>query len=259
METLLFRFPSPLFPFPPSGSQLSLAPPMAPPKRQLALLLATIYTAARTVLSRSPNVRKTLKRVASGLPRIPATARRGTKGQVTVFCGASFGTSKDYVDGAREMGKIIGESGYSMLYGGGRCGLMGEVSGAAHDVNPATVVGIIPEFLRPTEGCEASYGHDITVDTMHERMQLLTHRSKAFIALPGGYGTLAELLEVITAKQLGQIDGDVRIGVLNINGFYDGLLAFFKQAEEAGFLRLKGGIHVVSEPTAERLWKSLCL
>ena len=84
-------------------------------------------------------------------------------------------------------------------------------------------------------------------------------RSKAFIALPGGYGTLAELLEVITAKQLGQIDGDVRIGVLNINGFYDGLLAFFKQAEEAGFLRLKGGIHVVSEPTAERLWKSLCL
>ena len=191
------------------------------------------------------------------LPAVEVPKKR--KGRVTVFCGASDGTRKEYKEQAREMGKIIGEHGYQMLYGGGRCGVMGAVSEGAFQSSGGDVVGIMPQFLRPTEGCEKSFGTDITVDTMHERMQLLVTGAKAFIALPGGYGTLAELLEVITAKQLGVVDGDVRIAVLNTNGFYDPLLDFFKHAGEAGFLRLKGGIDIISAATPTELWERLAL
>ena len=225
----------------------------APP---LLVLGAAVIVAGRAFQSRARSVMRQVA-AAAGLPTVPQ--RRGSKGYLTVFCGASQGAQASFGEGACALGKLVATRGYTLLYGGGRCGLMGDVSRSAWETNGAHVVGIMPRFLRPTEGCERSYGDDVTVETMHERMVLLTKGVKAFIALPGGYGTLAELLEVITMKQLGLLPADVPIGVLNVNGFYDKLLEFFKQAETNGFLRLKGGIKVHAADTAEELLASMKL
>ena len=152
---------------------------------------------------------------------------------VCVYCGSRHGARPAYTAAARELGRLIGERGWQLVYGGGKVGLMGEVADAVLAAG-GRVVGVIPESLKRRE-----VGHDglhelHVVPTMHRRKQMMAERADAFVALPGGIGTLEELFEVWTWRQLGYHDQP--IGLLNVEGFYDGLLAFMQRTVDEGFL-----------------------
>ena len=152
---------------------------------------------------------------------------------VCVYCGARHGAQAAYTAAARALGQAIGERGWQLVYGGGKVGLMGEVADAALAAG-GRVVGVIPETLQQLE-----VGHDglhelHVVPTMHLRKQMMAERAQAFIALPGGIGTLEELYEVWTWRQLKYHDQP--IGLLNVEGYYDSLLAFMAHSVAEGFL-----------------------
>ena len=150
-----------------------------------------------------------------------------------VYCGSRGGDDAAFESAARAIGRAIGQRGWRLVYGGGRAGLMGSVADAALDAG-AQVIGVIPTALM---GRELGH-HGITelhvVDTMHERKRLMAERSDAFVALPGGIGTFEELFEVWTWLQLGYHDKPV--GLLNVAGYYDSLLAFLDQSVARGFV-----------------------
>ncbi len=152
---------------------------------------------------------------------------------ICVYCGSRHGHLPSYRDAAVALGSAIAARGWRLVYGGGNVGLMGTVADAALAAG-GEVIGVIPERLLARE-----VGHqDLTqlhvVQTMHERKQRMAELADAFIALPGGIGTLEELFEVWTWRHLGYHDQP--IGLLNVAGFYDPLLAFLRQAEGAGFI-----------------------
>jgi len=152
---------------------------------------------------------------------------------VCIFCGSSSGLNERYADAARLLARAIASSGITLVFGGGKVGLMGVV---ADEVlrNSGKVIGVIPKFLYQRE-----VGHDgVTqleiVQSMHERKKRMAELSDAFIAMPGGWGTLEELAEILTWKQLGLITQPV--GLLNVDSFFDPLLTQFQQMTETGFL-----------------------
>ncbi len=151
-----------------------------------------------------------------------------------VFCGSSDGVSPVYKERAAELGKLIAQTpGWGQLvYGGGDLGLMGAV---AHGVfeNGGVVTGVIPQSLYNV--VNKGIGETIVVNTMHERKQRIYDLSSAFLALPGGLGTLDELFEVLTWQQLGIHKKPVAI--LNTDGFFDPILAMIGAAKEKGFIR----------------------
>jgi uncharacterized protein (TIGR00730 family) len=152
---------------------------------------------------------------------------------VCVYCGSRHGTNPAYTAAAQALGRAIGERGWQLVYGGGKVGLMGEVADATLAAG-GRVVGVIPESLKTRE-----VGHDglhelHVVPTMHLRKQMMAERAQVFIALPGGIGTLEELYEVWTWRQLGYHDQP--IGLLNVGGYYDALLSFMSHTVEQGFL-----------------------
>ncbi len=152
---------------------------------------------------------------------------------VCVYCGSRHGTNPAYTAAARALGHAIGKRGWQLVYGGGKVGLMGEVADATLAAG-GRVVGVIPESLKVRE-----VGHDglhelHVVPTMHLRKQMMAERAQVFIALPGGIGTLEELYEVWTWRQLGYHDQP--IGLLNVDGYYDALLRFMAGTVEQGFL-----------------------
>ena len=150
-----------------------------------------------------------------------------------VYCGSRSGTDRAHVDAARTVGALIGARGWQLVYGGGHAGLMGVVADAAL-VAGARVVGVIPKALMVRELGHQGLAELHVVDTMHQRKQLMAERSDAFLALPGGIGTLEELFEVWTWRQLGYHDKPV--GVLNVDGYYDALLAFLQATGREGFV-----------------------
>jgi uncharacterized protein (TIGR00730 family) len=156
-----------------------------------------------------------------------------------------------HVQAARQTGQIIGQRGWQLVYGGGRVGLMGVVADAVL-ASGGRVVGVIPRKLREREVGHNELTEIHVVDTMHQRKQMMAERADAFLALPGGIGTLEELFEVWTWRQIGYHDQP--IGLLNVAGFYDGLLAFMQSTVNGGFLDQKqlDGIHV-SNNAAELL------
>ncbi len=131
------------------------------------------------------------------------------------------------------IGTLIGQRGGQLVYGGGRAGLMGTVADAALAAG-ATVVGVIPQALVERELGHVGLTELHIVQTMHERKQLMAERSDSFIALPGGIGTLEELFEVWTWRQLGYHDKPV--GLLNVAGYYDRLLGFIDETARQGFV-----------------------
>jgi uncharacterized protein (TIGR00730 family) len=133
---------------------------------------------------------------------------------------------------ARETGRLIGQRGWQLVYGGGRAGLMGAVANAALEAG-ARVVGVIPQSLMAKEHGHRGLTELHVVQTMHERKRLMAERSDAFVALPGGIGTMEELFETWTWRQLGYHDKPV--GLLNVAGYYDALLAFIESMVDAGF------------------------
>jgi uncharacterized protein (TIGR00730 family) len=152
---------------------------------------------------------------------------------VCVFCGSNAGADPAYEEAARQVGTGLAERGVRLVYGGGRVGLMGAIADAALAAG-GEVVGVIPEQIVALEVGHRGLGDDLrVVGSMHERKALMAELSDAFVALPGGIGTLEELIEVFTWSQLGLHTKP--LGVLNVNGYYDGLGAFLDHAVEQGF------------------------
>ena len=158
------------------------------------------------------------------------------KRAVCVFCGSSTGKRPEYSAAAKQLGTAIARRGLELVYGAGHIGLMGILADAALDAG-GRVVGVIPRSLVDRELAHASLSELLVVETMHERKALMAERSQAFIALPGGYGTLDELFEILTWAQLGLHSHPV--GLVNVAGYFDPLLAWIDGAVEGGLLREK--------------------
>ncbi|OAV44789.1 TIGR00730 family Rossman fold protein [Lewinella sp. 4G2] len=153
---------------------------------------------------------------------------------IAIFCGSSSGSDPAYVAAAHEMGRAIAERGYRLVYGAGSVGLMGEV---ADEVlrQGGEVLGVIPQFLVDME-----VGHDgltelIVTETMHERKLAMAEAADGFIAMPGGVGTLEEIIEVLTWTQLGV--HDKQCGLYDVKGYYDHLVRFLEHAVDQRFLK----------------------
>ncbi|CAJ1883474.1 unnamed protein product [Sphenostylis stenocarpa] len=170
--------------------------------------------------------------------------------RICVFCGSSSGKKPTYQEAAVQLGKELVERRIDLVYGGGSVGLMGLVSQAVHD-GGRHVLGIIPTSLMPREITGDPIGEVRAVSNMHQRKAEMARQADAFIALPGGYGTLEELLEVITWAQLGIHSKPV--GLLNVDGFYNSLLSFIDKAVDEGFISPKARRIIVSAPTAQQL------
>jgi uncharacterized protein (TIGR00730 family) len=150
-----------------------------------------------------------------------------------VFCGSRDGGSPAFAAAAAQVGRLIGERGWQLVYGGGHVGLMGRLADSALAAG-GRVVGVIPESLMQRELGHRRLSELHVVQTMHERKRLMAERSDAFLALPGGLGTLEELFEVWTWRQLGYHDKPV--GLLDVEGYYGALLDFIGHAAQAGFV-----------------------
>ncbi|CAN6218613.1 unnamed protein product [Urochloa humidicola] len=170
--------------------------------------------------------------------------------RVCVFCGSSSGKRSSYRDAAVELGKELVARKVDLVYGGGSLGLMGEVSEAVHK-GGGHVIGVIPTTLMGKEITGETVGEVRAVAGMHQRKAEMARNSDAFIALPGGYGTLDELLEVIAWAQLGIHTKPV--GLLNVDGYYDFLLAFIDKAVDDGFIKPAQRHLFVSAPDASGL------
>lgn len=150
-----------------------------------------------------------------------------------VYCGSRFGDQDAYADAARAVGRLIGHQGWRLVYGGGRVGLMGAVADAALQAG-AEVIGVIPKSLAALEVEHRGLTELHLVDSMHQRKNLMAELSDAFIALPGGIGTMEELFEIWTWRQL---DHHAQpIGLLNVAGYYEPLLGFLHQMADSGFV-----------------------
>jgi uncharacterized protein (TIGR00730 family) len=178
---------------------------------------------------------------------------------VCVFCASADGASPAYLKTATELGRRIAERGYGLLYGGATVGAMGAVADAALAAGGA-VVGVIPEVIREREIDHKGLTEQHVVGTMHERKALLSSRADAFVALPGGYGTLDEFIEIVTWAQL-RIHAKPCV-LVNVGGFYDGLLAFLDQTVREGFIvpENRGLVQVAADADAaldlvERTWQ----
>ncbi|KAA0179715.1 TIGR00730 family Rossman fold protein [Cupriavidus cauae] len=153
---------------------------------------------------------------------------------VCVYCGSSPGNRPEYAQAARAMGRALADKGLALVYGGGKVGLMGMVADAVLE-HGGTAIGIIPEALMHKEIGHAGLTELHVVRNMHERKQMMADRADAFVAMPGGIGTYEELFETFTWLQLGYHAKPV--GVLNVAGFYDGMLGFLRHAVGEGFLK----------------------
>ena len=168
---------------------------------------------------------------------------------VCVYCGSSPGHRPEYAEAARALGRTMAEQGLALVYGGGNVGLMGIVADSvlAHG---GTAIGVIPDALMQKEVGHRGLTELHVVRNMHERKQMMADRADAFIAMPGGVGTFEELFETFTWAQLGYHDKPV--GLLNVAGFYDGMLAFLGHAVGEGFLKQVHAdmLHVADTPAA---------
>jgi uncharacterized protein (TIGR00730 family) len=152
---------------------------------------------------------------------------------VCVYCGSSGTVGRPFLDAAHRLGRLIGEAGLTLVYGGGGAGLMERVAAGAAAAG-STVVGIIPGHLREFEGSPGAGAELVVVETMHERKQAMAERSDGFAILPGGVGTLDELFEIVTWRQLGLHDKPIVL--VNLDGYWDPLAAMLDRMVEARFL-----------------------
>ena len=153
---------------------------------------------------------------------------------ICVFCGSNYGNTEVYREQATLLGKCLAENGRQLVYGGAHVGLMGAVADGAIKAG-GEVIGVIPRFLQAKELAHTGLSALILVDTMHERKAIMNERCDAVIALPGGFGTMDELFEMLTWSQL-----DIHkkpIGILNINGYYDSLILLVEDMVAKGFLK----------------------
>jgi hypothetical protein len=153
---------------------------------------------------------------------------------ICVYCGSGFGGNPAFVEAAAALGQAMAERGISLVYGGGNVGLMGTVARSVLD-HGGYVTGIIPDFLKSREKMLDDVQETIVVSDMHTRKRLMFEKSDAFVALPGGIGTLEELVEQMTWAQLGRHTKPILL--LSTNGFWKPLLVLLAHMREQGFIR----------------------
>lgn len=170
--------------------------------------------------------------------------------RITVFCGSSFGTEKIFEEQAYLLGKTLANKNIGLVYGGAKVGLMGSVANGAME-NGGEVIGVLPHFLRSKEIAHNHLTELILVDSMHERKTKMNDLCDGVIALPGGFGTLEEVFEMLTWAQLGLHQKP--IAFLNINGFYDELFALLKTMVTKGFLKEINESMVLSSSNIDNL------
>ncbi len=154
--------------------------------------------------------------------------------RLAVYCGSSDDAPESYYAMARTLGSAMAERGIELVYGGGKVGLMGACADACLEAG-GRVVGVIPEKLAAREVAHPGCTELFVVTGMHARKQMMISLADAYLALPGGFGTLEELSEVLTWKQIGYHSKP--IGILNLGGYYDGLLQWVEHAAKVGFVR----------------------
>jgi hypothetical protein len=175
--------------------------------------------------------------------------------RICVFCGSNAGNNPVYRTAAEKLGRLLAARGIELVYGAGNIGLMGAVADACLEAG-GTVIGVIPEALMGKEVAGRAVDHRAltrieVVDSMHTRKARMAELSDGFIALPGGFGTFEEFCEILTWGQLGF---HVKpMGLLNVNGFYDPLLALFDKAVEEGFLRAQNRAMALADTDIEKL------
>jgi len=167
---------------------------------------------------------------------------------VCVYCGSGPGTNPRFIEAAIALGKAIAENGIRLVYGGGSVGMMGAVASAVLDHGGA-VTGIIPDFLRRSENALSRVQEMIVTPDMHERKRLMCERSDAFVALPGGIGTLEELVEQLTWKQLGRHEKPVLLA--NIDHFWEPLLSLLSHMRATQFIRSGLSVEVLKAERVE--------
>ena len=168
--------------------------------------------------------------------------KREIKGNVCVFCASSANIDERYLADARELGTLLAQGGWRCVNGGGAVGLMGAVTDGTLDAG-GEVTGVIPKFMVDNGWCYDRLMDVVVTADMHQRKQMMSNMADAVIALPGGVGTLEELLETLTWRQLGLVK--VPIIILNTLGYYDLLLAMLRHAIDEGFMK----------PSHSQLWQ----
>lgn len=168
---------------------------------------------------------------------------------ICVFCGASSGNSPAYHDAATAFGQTLAENRIELVWGGGHVGLMGVVADAVH-AHRGRSYGVIPEFMAERELAHPFASELVVVDSMHARKAAMANRANGFVALPGGLGTMDELFEILTWAQLHIHHKPV--GLLNVNGFFEPLLALIRHMVAQGFVKQThlDLLHVADTPAA---------
>ena len=173
---------------------------------------------------------------------------------VCVFCGSQAGALPEYEAAARELARVLASHDVGLVYGGGHVGLMGALADAML-ARGGRVTGVIPQHLMRPEVAHQELTELIVVDSMHERKRLMADRSDAFVVLPGGYGTLEEMFEMVTWLQL-RLQAKP-VGVVNVEGYFDSLLRFLEHGAEQGFIRRADWDLLIVEHSPELLFKRL--
>ncbi|MGU3372409.1 LOG family protein [Bacillus mycoides] len=173
---------------------------------------------------------------------------------ICVFCGSNYGESEEYKNTAEKLGEFLSEKNTTLIYGGGKVGLMGSVANSALQAG-GNVVGIIPEFLRDKEIAHQGLTDLIVVDSMHSRKQKMSEMADGFIVLPGGYGTYEEMFEVLSWGQIGIHKKPV--GLINVDGFFDPLLKMLQHTVDKGFARPENLNLILSSTNIEELFAQM--
>ena len=169
---------------------------------------------------------------------------------VCVYCGSGPGTNPHFIEGAKAFGKALAENSIRLVYGGGSLGMMGAVATSVLD-HGGVVTGIIPDFLTLRENALTRVQEMVVTPDMHERKRLMFERSDAFVALPGGLGTLEELVEQLTWQQLGRHAKPVLLA--NIDGFWEPLLALMAHMRQTQFIRAGLSVEVLKADRVEEI------
>jgi uncharacterized protein (TIGR00730 family) len=178
----------------------------------------------------------------------------GEIARVCVYCGSSPGNDPDFMRAATRFGEILADNGVGLVYGGGARGLMGAVA-AAVQAHGGDIIGIIPEFLTEREHMFTGAHELVITRDMHERKRIMFERSDAFVALPGGIGTLEEMVEQLTWAQLGRHRKPVLLA--NLKGFWDSLIDVFTHMGQLGFVHSAATLNYVITDNVEDILPAL--
>ncbi|MCF8364627.1 MAG: TIGR00730 family Rossman fold protein [Bacteroidales bacterium] len=173
---------------------------------------------------------------------------------ICVFCGSSVGRKPYYAEKARAFGKCIAEQNLMLVYGGGNIGLMREIADAALNEG-GSVTGVMPGFIAEKEIVHTGLTKLHVVETMHERKALMAELSDAFVAMPGGFGTIDEMFEIMTWNQLDVISKPT--GLFNIDGYFDQMIAFIRHAIHEKFVRQEHFSNLIVEDDENALLNKL--